>query len=109
MFPLLKWATAFREVLATAGNNRLGGDDFDKRIMDWIVAGFKAESGIDLSGDKMAMQRIKEAAEKAKIDLSGMTTASINLPFITADANGPKHFETTLSRAKIQRAHSRPC
>ncbi len=98
---IIEMGDGVQEVLATAGNNRLGGDDFDKRIMDWIVAGFKAESGIDLSGDKMAMQRIKEAAEKAKIDLSGMTTASINLPFITADANGPKHFETTLSRAKF--------
>ena len=90
-----------QEVLATAGNNRLGGDDFDKRIMDYIISTFKAEQGIDLSGDKMAMQRIKEAAEKAKIDLSGMTTAEINLPFITADATGPKHFETTLTRAKF--------
>ncbi|MBE6727975.1 MAG: molecular chaperone DnaK [Ruminococcaceae bacterium] len=90
-----------QEVLATAGNNRLGGDDFDKRIMDYIVATFKAEQGIDLSGDKMAMQRVKEAAEKAKIDLSGMTTTDINLPFITADSTGPKHFETTLTRAKF--------
>ena len=89
------------EVLATAGNNHLGGDDFDKKIMDWLVAEFKKEQGIDLSGDKMAMQRIKEAAEKAKIDLSGMTTAQISLPFITADATGPKHMETTLSRAKF--------
>ena len=79
----------------------LGGDDFDKKIMDWLVAEFKKEQGIDLSGDKMAMQRIKEAAEKAKIDLSGMTTAQISLPFITADATGPKHMETTLSRAKF--------
>ena len=98
---IIEMGDGVQEVLATAGNNRLGGDDFDKRIMDWIVAGFKAENGIDLSGDKMAMQRIKEAAEKAKIDLSGMTTADINLPFITADANGPKHFETTLTRAKF--------
>ena len=90
-----------QEVLATAGNNHLGGDDFDKKIMDWLVAEFKKEQGIDLSGDKMAMQRIKEAAEKAKIDLSGMTTAQISLPFITADATGPKHMETTLSRAKF--------
>ena len=87
--------------MATAGNNHLGGDDFDKKIMDWLVAEFKKEQGIDLSGDKMAMQRIKEAAEKAKIDLSGMTTAQISLPFITADATGPKHMETTLSRAKF--------
>ena len=98
---IIEMGDGVQEVLATAGNNRLGGDDFDKRIMDWIIAGFKAEQGIDLSGDKMAMQRIKEAAEKAKIDLSGMTTADINLPFITADANGPKHFETTLTRAKF--------
>ena len=98
---IIEMGDGVQEVLATAGNNRLGGDDFDKRIMDWIIAGFKAEQGIDLSGDKMAMQRIKEAAEKAKIDLSGMTTADINLPFITADATGPKHFETTLTRAKF--------
>ena len=89
------------EVLATAGNNHLGGDDFDKKIMDYIVAQFKNETGIDLSNDKMAMQRVKEAAEKAKIDLSGMTTAQISLPFITADATGPKHLETTLTRAKF--------
>lgn len=98
---IIEMGDGVQEVLATAGNNRLGGDDFDKRVMDWIVSAFKAENGIDLSNDKMAMQRIKEAAEKAKIDLSGMTTADINLPFITADANGPKHFETTLSRAKF--------
>ena len=98
---IIEMGDGVQEVLATAGNNRLGGDDFDKRIMDWIVAGFKAENGIDLSGDKMAMQRIKEAAEKAKIDLSGMTSTDINLPFITADATGPKHYETTLSRAKF--------
>ena len=97
----LRWATACREVLATNGNNRLGGDDFDQRIINWLVEGFKAESGIDLTGDKMAMQRLKEAAEKAKIELSGMTTASINLPFITADANGPKHLDMTLTRAKF--------
>ncbi|MBR3144471.1 MAG: molecular chaperone DnaK [Clostridia bacterium] len=98
---IIEMGDGVQEVLATAGNNRLGGDDFDKRIMDYIVSTFKAEQGIDLSGDKMAMQRIKEAAEKAKIDLSGMTTADINLPFITADTNGPKHFETTLTRAKF--------
>ncbi|WNX86371.1 molecular chaperone DnaK [Agathobaculum sp. NTUH-O15-33] len=89
------------EVLATAGNNRLGGDDFDKRIMDWIVAEFKKSNGIDLSGDKMAMQRLKEAAEKAKIELSGMAQTSINQPYITADATGPKHLELTLTRAKF--------
>ena len=89
------------EVLATNGNTRLGGDDFDERIMKWLVDGFKAETGIDLSGDKMAMQRIKEAAEKAKIELSGVTSSNINLPFITADATGPKHLDMTLSRAKF--------
>ncbi len=98
---IIEMGDGVQEVLATAGNNKLGGDDFDKRVMDWIAASFKSESGIDLSNDKMAMQRIKEAAEKAKIDLSGMTQADINLPFITADANGPKHFETTLTRAKF--------
>ncbi len=98
---IIEMGDGVQEVLATAGNNRLGGDDFDKRVMDYIVATFKAEQGIDLSTDKMAMQRIKEAAEKAKIDLSGMTTADINLPFITADATGPKHFETTITRAKF--------
>ncbi|MBQ4131679.1 MAG: molecular chaperone DnaK [Clostridia bacterium] len=98
---IIEMGDGVQEVLATAGNNRLGGDDFDKRIMDYIVAQFKAEQGIDLSNDKMAMQRIKEAAEKAKIDLSGMTSTDINLPFITADATGPKHFETSLTRAKF--------
>ncbi|MGN1080816.1 MAG: molecular chaperone DnaK, partial [Acutalibacteraceae bacterium] len=98
---IIEMGDGVQEVLATAGNNRLGGDDFDKRVMDWIIADFKSQSGIDLSGDKMAMQRIKEAAEKAKIDLSGMTSADINLPFITADAAGPKHYEATLSRAKF--------
>ena len=98
---IIEMGDGVQEVLATAGNNQLGGDDFDKKIMDWLVAEFKKEQGIDLSGDKMAMQRIKEAAEKAKIDLSGMTTAQISLPFITADATGPKHMETTLSRAKF--------
>ena len=97
---IIEMGDGVQEVLATAGNNHLG-DDFDKKIMDWLVAEFKKEQGIDLSGDKMAMQRIKEAAEKAKIDLSGMTTAQISLPFITADATGPKHMETTLSRAKF--------
>ena len=90
-----------QEVLATAGNNRLGGDDFDQRIIDWMVSSFKAETGIDLSGDKMAMQRLKEAAEKSKIELSGVTTSAINLPFITADATGPKHLDLTLTRAKF--------
>ena len=98
---IIEMGDGVQEVLATAGNNRLGGDDFDKRIMDWIVAGFKADNGIDLSTDKMAMQRIKEAAEKAKIDLSGMSSTDINLPFITVDATGPKHYEATLTRAKF--------
>ncbi len=89
------------EVLATAGNNRLGGDDFDKCIMDWMVAEFKRENGVDLSTDKVAMQRLKEAAEKAKIELSGVTSTPINLPYITADANGPKHLDLTLTRAKF--------
>ncbi len=89
------------EVLATNGNTRLGGDDFDKRIMDWIVSEFKKAEGIDLSGDKMAMQRVKEAAEKAKIELSGMTKVNINLPFITVGANGPLHIDLDLTRAKF--------
>ncbi|MBQ7134057.1 MAG: molecular chaperone DnaK [Ruminococcus sp.] len=90
-----------QEVLATAGNNRLGGDDFDQRIIDWMVKEFKAETGVDLTSDKMAMQRLKEAAEKSKIELSGVTTSNINLPFITADATGPKHLDLTLTRAKF--------
>ncbi len=89
------------EVLATAGDTRLGGDDFDEKIMNWIADTFRSESGIDLRGDKMAMQRLKEAAEKAKIELSGMMSTNINLPFITADATGPKHFDATLTRAKF--------
>ncbi len=89
------------EVLATAGNNRLGGDDFDKCVMDWMAAEFKKAEGVDLTGDKVAMQRLKEAAEKAKIELSGVTSTSINLPYITADATGPKHLDLTLSRAKF--------
>ena len=89
------------EVLATAGNNRLGGDDFDKCVMDWMAAEFKKAEGIDLTGDKVAMQRLKEAAEKAKIELSGVTSTNINLPYITADATGPKHLDLTLTRAKF--------
>ena len=89
------------EVLATAGNNRLGGDDFDECIMKWLVSEFKRTDGVDLSGDRVAMQRLKEAAEKAKIELSGVTTSNINLPYITADANGPKHLDVTLTRAKF--------
>ena len=89
------------EVLATNGNNMLGGDDFDKRIMDYLVSEFKAKEGIDLSGDKLAMQRLKEAAEKAKIELSGMSKTNINLPFITADATGPKHLDVDLTKQKF--------
>ena len=89
------------EVLATAGNNRLGGDDFDECIMKWLVSEFKRTDGVDLSGDKVAMQRLKEAAEKAKIELSGVTSSNINLPYITADATGPKHLDVTLTRAKF--------
>ena len=98
---LLEIGDGVIEVLATAGNNRLGGDDFDKCVMDWMVAEFKKRDGVDLSGDKVAMQRLKEAAEKAKIELSGVTTTQINLPYITADATGPKHLDLTLSRAKF--------
>ena len=89
------------EVLATAGNNRLGGDDFDECVMKWMVSEFKRTDGVDLSGDKVAMQRLKEAAEKAKIELSGVTSTNINLPYITADATGPKHLDLTLTRAKF--------
>ncbi len=89
------------EVLATAGNNRLGGDDFDECIMNYLVQQFKGETGIDLSGDKVAMQRLREAAEKAKCDLSGVTSTNVNLPYITADATGPKHLDLTLTRAKF--------
>ena len=90
------------EVLATNGNTHLGGDDFDQRIIDYLVSEFKKSNGIDLTSDKMAMQRLKEAAEKAKIELSGMQQTQINLPFITADANGPKHLDVTLTRAKFE-------
>ncbi len=98
---IIEMGDGVQEVPATAGNNRLGGDDFDQRLMDYFVAEFKKENGIDLSGDKMAMQRLKEAAEKAKIELSGMTQANVNLPFITADATGPKHFDMNITRAKF--------
>ena len=98
---IIEMGDGVQEVLATAGNNRLGGDDFDKRIIDWMVTSFKNETGIDLSSDKVAMQRFKEAAEKAKIELSGVTTSSINPPFITADQTGPKHLDLTLTRAKF--------
>ena len=98
---IIEMGDGVQEVLATAGNNRLGGDDFDQKIVDWLVASFKSENGIDLSADKMALQRLREAAEKAKIELSGSTSSNINLPFITADATGPKHLDMTLTRAKF--------
>ena len=98
---IIEMGDGVQEVLATNGDTRLGGDDFDDRVISYLVAEFKKDSGIDLSGDKMAMQRLKEAAEKAKIELSGMTTANVNLPFITADATGPKHMDVTLTRAKF--------
>ena len=98
---IIEMGDGVREVLSTAGNNRLGGDDFDQKIMDWLVESFKADNGIDLRGDKTAMQRLKDEAEKAKIELSGITTAQINIPFITADATGPKHLDYTLTRAKF--------
>ncbi len=98
---LLEISDGVFEVLATAGNNRLGGDDFDEKIIDWIVATFKKDNGIDLKNDRMALKRLKEAAEKAKIELSSVTSTNINLPFITADATGPKHFDETLTRAKF--------
>ena len=98
---IIEMGDGVQEVLATAGNNRLGGDDFDQRVINWLADSFKAEQGIDLRGDKMAMQRLKEAAEKAKIELSGVTSSAISLPFITADATGPKHLEMTLTRAKF--------
>ena len=98
---IIEMGDGVQEVHATAGNNRLGGDDFDKRVIDWMVAQFKTSDGVDLSGDKMAMQRLKDAAEKAKIELSGVTQTQINLPFITADATGPKHLDLTLTRAKF--------
>ncbi len=98
---IIEMGDGVQEVLATAGNNRLGGDDFDKRIIDWLVSQFKQSDGVDLSSDKMAMQRLKDAAEKAKIELSGVTSTAINLPFITADATGPKHLDVTLTRAKF--------
>ena len=98
---IIEMGDGVQEVLATNGNTMLGGDDFDNKIIDWLVAEFKKEQGIDLSTDRMAMQRLKDAAEKAKIDLSGTTTANINLPFITQGADGPKHLDMTLTRAKF--------
>ena len=98
---IIEMGDGVQEVLATAGNNHLGGDDFDQRVMNWIIEEFQKSNGIDLRGDKMAMQRLKEAAEKAKIELSGVTSSDINLPYITVDATGPKHLELTLTRAKF--------
>ena len=99
---IIDMGDGIQEVLATAGNNRLGGDDFDERIVNWMADAFKAENGVDLRSDKMALQRLQEAAEKAKIELSGMSQTAINLPFITADANGPKHLDMTLTRGKFE-------
>ena len=98
---IIEMGDGVQQVLATAGNNRLGGDDFDQRIINWMVENFKSEQGIDLTSDKMAMQRLKEAAEKAKIELSSTPSSTINLPYITADATGPKHLEMTLTQAKF--------
>ena len=98
---IIEMGEGFQQVVATAGNNHLGGDDFDQRIIDWMVQEFRKEQGIDLSGDKMVMQRLKDAAEKAKIELSAASTTSINLPYITADASGPKPLDMTLTQAKF--------
>src|SRR5690606_30659683 len=98
---ILEMGDGVFEVKATSGNNRLGGDDFDQRIIDWLVAEFKKVNGIDLSQDRMAMQRLKDAAEKAKIELSSVTTTNINLPFITQGASGPLHMDIDLTRAKF--------
>ena len=99
---IIEMGEGVQEVLATAGNNHLGGDDFDQRIIDWLVQGFKTSDGVDLTGDKMAMQRLKDAAEKAKIDLSGVTSTQITLPFICVDKTGtPKNLDVTLTRAKF--------
>ena len=98
---IIEMGDGVQEVKATAGNNHLGGDDFDQRIINWMIESFKASDGIDLSGDKMAMQRLKEAAEKSKIELSSTPSSMINLPYITADATGPKHLELTLTKAKF--------
>ena len=98
---IIEMGEGVQEVLATAGNNRLGGDDFDKRVIDWMIDSFKRETGVDLSKDKTTMQRLKEAAEKAKIELSGVTSAAINIPFIWQDENGPMHLDLTLTRAKF--------
>ena len=98
---IIEMGDGVQEVKATAGNNHLGGDDFDQRIINWMIESFKASDGIDLTKDKMAMQRLKEAAEKSKIELSSTPSSMINLPYITADATGPKHLELTLTKAKF--------
>ncbi|MBQ1211007.1 MAG: Hsp70 family protein, partial [Clostridia bacterium] len=98
---IIEMGDGVQEVLATNGDTELGGDDFDKKIVDWLVASFKAEQGVDLSKDRMAMERLRDAAEKAKIDLSGMTATNINLPFIAQDQDGPKHLDLSLTRAKF--------
>jgi len=98
---IIEMGDGVQEVLATAGNNRLGGDDFDEKVVQWMVSEFKKDTGVDLSADKMALQRLREAAEKTKIELSGSTTSNINLPFITADSTGPKHLDLNLTRAKF--------
>ena len=98
---IIEMGDGVQEVLATAGNNHLGGDDFDERVIQYLAAEFKKENGIDLTQDKRTLQRLKEAAEKAKIELSGLTTSNVNLPFITADADGPKHLDITITRAKF--------
>ena len=100
---IIEMGDGVQEVLATAGNNRLGGDDFDQKIVQWLIDSFRKDTGVDLGADKMAVQRLREAAEKAKIELSGGVTANINLPFITADATGPKHLDMNLSRAEFNR------
>ncbi len=100
---IIEMGDGVQEVLATAGNNRLGGDDFDQKIVNWLIDGFRNETGVDLSADKMAVQRLREAAEKTKIELSGGMSSNINLPFITADATGPKHLDMTLTRAEFNR------
>ncbi len=99
---ILEIGDGVHEVLSTSGDTHLGGDDFDQKVMDWICEEFKKQEGIDLKGDKQAMQRVKEAAEKAKCELSSVMETNINLPFITADANGPKHLDLNLTRAKFE-------
>ena len=106
---IIEMGDGVTEVLATNGDTHLGGDDFDQRIIDWMADDFQKENGIDLRQDKMAAQRLKEAAEKAKIELSSATSTSINLPFITADANGPKHLGHDADPRQVQRADFRPC